>query len=652
MARLRSPAFISLLTVTALGVALYLPTLKLLLFWDDVPHFLWLATQRNGGYWLSSQGFPFYRPSTFAAWELFYRLYGYHNPQALHTLSLILHLTNGWLVALLGTRISGQFRAGLWAGIIFVAFPFSYQTVIPTAAHFHLWLVLALLAASWLLMDWLEKGGQWRLGVAWLLAFWAVFSHENGVLAPLLIGGLLCLSQWRGDVRRIPDLPWRKLRLALAPIVGFAASYALLWLVVPKSNESSGLQLAAMDVKIGQTLQAIGFPIAAAFQLFLDPASVTLWVWVSGLLVIGVVLARLIHNSRLQSIEHLTRNVEKTTPFMLFSLAWIPLVMLPAWLLLDVNYLLGSPRLHYLASVGIAWLWGATLENLLAVSPVKRWIIGSLGTAICLIVAVPFIRARVDEHRLIDRIYREAASSLTSSIEPTDRLLLINGPAYLAPRESTFLLGAEGSTYLPDFINLHDWLALNRFLVGSQADNRKADDIIPATGMIFAVTHPGLDRTTVGDYDRVGLVIYRAGQFHTLLVGEKLAENAASASPLGDFGNGVQLQAAVFSPEFDHLLPLELNWQLASPSPAPVGVFVHLLCDGQMVTQADGLPVGSVHPFAFWQVGERWRDIRYFELPDDPPRDCLQAFVGLYDATNGSRLLLQDSTDGVTIDLP
>ncbi len=644
------------IVLSILGLWLYASTANLLLFWDDVPHMFWLASQSNGAYWLTSEGFPFYRPATFTIWELFETIWGYHNPQALHILSISLHIINAVLVAGLGAKLSRNFRAGLWAGIIFIAFPFSYQTVIPTAAHFHLWLLFGILSSSWLLLNWLEHpNSRCRLFASWIFAFWAIFSHENGILTPILIGGLLLIYQWTHL-----HLDWRLFRkhmiVAITPIAILAMIYGFMWATVPKANETTGLELNALDVKIGQTLQAIGYPIVILFEKLNVQESNIFLTWLSGGIIIGITLIWRIWHWK----NH--KQLENTHYLAIISLIWIPTVMLPAWALLDVNYLLGSPRLHYLASVGIAWLWGSWLSSPLplpsqAPNSIRlQWLAGIIGVGICLLTSIPFIQGRVDQHHTIDDIYRDIGA-FAESMDTQDRLLVVNAPAYIAPRQKTFLLGAEGSTYLPDFIGLGDWLILNRFQKsGFTADNRRADDIIPQTDDVFAVTHPPIDRSTIQNYNRV-VVVTNVDQIPTALLSGDQILTPPTQTPLGIFDHGLVLSTAKLHP-MGHKNPkrllLELEWIVQERENVPTAIFVHLVCDGRLIAQADGPPLGRLYPLDQWQFDEIWRDYRYFTLNEAYPTECLQVLVGLYDPTTNTRqtvTLTDDTTsDSITID--
>lgn len=639
------------LLIMVVGFLLYRPALNLMLFWDDIPHMLWLDTHLGGEYWLSSSGFPFYRPAAFTAWEILG-----HDATALHSLSLALHLINAVLVYALANHLGHSRQAGFFAGLLFVTFPFSYQTVIPTPAQFHLWLTFGFLASAYLILAWLDNPNQWKLVLAWVVAFWAIFSHENGIVAPILIGLIIITAHPDHLPIRRADFQLTRLRqnrvmIALAPIVFFALLYGLIWQIIPLDNDSTGIKTAALDVKIGQTLQAIGFPLAALLRTFLDPQSGTALAWVSGCVALTI-FGLWFYMQQRWPIHHDVDDTSIPTPseptrLARLGLVWIPLAMLPAWLFLDVSYLLSNPRLHYLASVGIAWAWAGLLTTPLPrIAPqLLQPIVGITGIAIALMIALPFIQNRLDEHILLNDYYQEIAD--TAAVE-NQSLLVVNPPAYLAPRKPTFLLGAEGSVYLPDFVSLTDFLRLNDgdFPDSALTHVARADDLIPATTRIYQVEAAGLDRAMLSVYDRVLVSRQIGGDTFAALAGIHLGNAPIPATPAADFGNGILLESLQIEPDRTlseitekNILRLELVWQVQSPPTEPLEIFVHLMCDERLATDADGPPIGRLYPLAMWQSGERWQDFRYFIIPDGLyPPECLSVLVGLYNPVTGDRL--------------
>lgn len=627
------------LTVLTVGLFLYAPTISLLLFWDDVPHTLWLDGQRNGAYWLSSEGFPFYRPATFAVWDFLHGLIGRHDAPALHTLSVSLHLANSLLVVVLAARLSGRLRTGFIAGLIFVSFPYNYQAVIPTAAQFHLLQACGLLMAAWLQIEWMEKRGWVRLALSWLIAFAAIFNHENGILAPALIGFILLANQMKTRPFLLTGQTRRRLFFAIMPVILVAGFYGVMWSTIPKGNDAARFHAAALDTKIAQTAQGLSFPLAALAHYLFDPDDPVLTAMLGGGVVLFAFVIWLVWQAKAAHSKRLMR-------FALLALVWIPVVMLPAWFFLDVTYLLGSPRLHYLASIGIAWLWGAFLTQPTP-SRYSLWVVNG-ALLISLGVAVFFVRERVEEHQRLDSLYREAGAisyGLGGDITGSPRLLVVNLPAYFAPRDSIFLLGSEGSTYMPDFINPRDLLRLNGFDRRGDllTDNRLASDIVPNMPFIFNVSAPVLDRAAIRYYDAVALVQKIDGTLHTVTVGRQMSELSSESIP-SDFGNGIVLHSSETKRQ-KMWLELSLVWEVRGPV-APNAVFVHLLCEGQIFSQADGAPVGRLYPFDLWQAGEIWRDTRYLPLP---PCDDAVVFLGVYDPNTGNRYRLLDGSDGVFV---
>ncbi|MBN1430711.1 MAG: hypothetical protein JXB07_20245 [Anaerolineae bacterium] len=650
--------WLSVITILAAGLALYAPSLGLLLFLDDVPHMQWLSGLTGGSYWLDSTGFPVYRPATFAAWDILNRLLGGPNALIFHALSVFLHLANGLLVAGIATRLTGQHQAGWLAGLFFVAFPFSYGAVNLVAAQFHLWQTFGLLAGAWLMLGWLDDTSKhWlHLVPAWLLIFWAIFQHENGVTAPVLVGSVVFAFRFRSGRR--PDIKkdWKRLAVTLGPVVGLVIVYAILRSLAIKVD-AGGPQPAAPAAKIGQMLQLIGFPLAVLFRRIFDPQDGLVLSWLSGSMILGGVAIWAVRQWRA------SKTVGPALVSTLLGMVWATIAIFPAWVFASVDYLMGSARLYYLASAGIAWMWASWLSGVFPVSR-HRWVIGGLGLALVVYlgIAAPFIWARQAEYRELDNVYRDigriSGRVVTGHRQPhTPWLLVLNAPSVILPPEQTFLMGSEGSVYLPAYISLESLLWVNGFLSEQHpldVELRHAPDVAPPA----AIDAPGLDVSDLGTYDAVAAAQTFDEKLRAVLVGEKLfPDTLPGTTPLADFGNGVILEDGDLALAPDMAIPgivvvtLSLDWHVASTPQAPVEVFAHLFCDGDLLAQADGPPLGRVYPLHLWQPGERWRDARYLTLPEIEDVRCLHALVGLYDPSTGVRFTTLDGTDSISIDV-
>ncbi len=105
------------------------------------------------------------------------------------------------------------------------------------------------------------------------------------------------------------------------------------------------------------------------------------------------------------------------------------------------------------------------------------------------------------------------------------------------------------------------------------------------------------------------------------------------------FGDAVELAGwrvePMASPDAE-TWALTLYWQVESALDGDYHVFAQLLdADGQVVGQADGVPLGGQSPTSIWRSGDRLRDRRLFSALPGPGFSLL---LGLYDPKSGARL--------------
>jgi hypothetical protein len=136
------------------------------------------------------------------------------------------------------------------------------------------------------------------------------------------------------------------------------------------------------------------------------------------------------------------------------------------------------------------------------------------------------------------------------------------------------------------------------------------------------ITHPADSCTGYGSpYAPVATGYYFADQGARLRLLAYLLEPA-----LGEevFASRPQLAPAT--------VRLTLYWQTSARLAADYTVFVHSLDDdGQLIGQADGLPVANGYPTTTWKPGEIVQDSRLVPVGHS-------YLVGLYDASTGERL--------------
>ncbi len=110
--------------------------------------------------------------------------------------------------------------------------------------------------------------------------------------------------------------------------------------------------------------------------------------------------------------------------------------------------------------------------------------------------------------------------------------------------------------------------------------------------------------------------------------------------------NGLRLTGYTWSHE-----AVTLYWQTDQAITESYTAFVHLLDEaGQIVAQNDSLPRAGAYPTPWWQPDQLVEDMHPLALPPDLPPGTYQITVGFYNATDGQRLLLTDSTDSLMVD--
>lgn len=634
------------IAAVGLGAALYGPTLGLPLFIDDVANFRWLE-EHDLDIWVTAQFFPYYRPVPFTVFKGLRALQGGYDALTLHALVVAMHAINALLVGLLARRLTRRPWIGPVAAALFVAFPFSYQTVALVGSFFHLVLLAGLLSAALLALEYVARPRRWILLAAWIAAFLGTFSHENGVLIAPLTGLLLWAEA--GSLRALWARRGRVI-LLLGPMAALAVIYFLAWVLVPKASDATGLITAGVDVKIAYFGQGVVYPLSAGARLFVEADSAAVdRVLLLAALGLGAALIALWGAARGGA------RPESQWTLARLALLWLAVSAGPSILLLDNTYVIGGPRLLYLATVGITLFWSAWLAEL-AQHRIGRWLGGGV-IALFLAVGAYFTTWRVDDYRRTGDYYDALIAMVQDA--PDTSTLVVNAPIYIAPDEPVFLLGAEGALYLPDYVPLrglvwvntgHDYpletVAFPETLAGLSdrlyyprgpwVGWDTLDEPIQAAGRVISTRFAGRDFRPLHAGDRVR----KRQQDDVLARVTRLADYdglTLYAAP----ADGSPADSASHAPD-----RVTLYWR-ADANPPFATVFVHALCEGQLVAQADGAPVGGLRPFDRWRAGEMWADHRVWGAV--PCGDAVTVNVGLYDPLTGERLPAA-LPDGTTAD--
>jgi hypothetical protein len=612
---------IALSLIVAATLLVYGPALRLPFFFDDLQHLVWLRPQTLGSILVSQAGRTYYRPMQFMAWKLYETIFGNDSALLYHALNVILHMANAGLVIVLARRLSD--RKDRWwpavlAGLIFVVFPFAYQVVPLPASLTHPMATLFVLLAI-LSYDRFQTTGRYRWLIAALgCALVAFASNESSIL----LGGLIALFVFVESPRN-RRWPW------IGSFVLLAVVYYL-WYRGQQADNSGTVLLRGVEPILQNSiyvLEGLTFPLQPVGRWLMDRG----WSDQAAVLLVAcitlAVVAVLLFRARL-----LRRFV--------FGVAWYGLCLIPAVMLLSHNYLINSPRLMYLGSVGAALMWASVVEAMWgpnAFQPLRRTAAVILAAAI-LIPAFVFVRQRMDLHTMTTAPLQSIITAADGA-QPTDRLLFVNLPAWAGPARNWYPIGHEGVLLFYRDISMNDFLAANmgRTLPATAV---QFDNVSEPQAYYYGIYGPSLNwdalNTKIRNADRVYLTRYAPD--HVELVEAGRVTNTAQSAPayVATFGDDAVLEKANWT-ACNNQLNVRLNWRAV-----PGGdwhVFVHVLNpDGTLAAQHDSPPLLGLYPFWQWTEGDRAEDVHPIDLSSLPRDRRYTIAVGLYDPSTGERL--------------
>ncbi|MCB9006235.1 MAG: glycosyltransferase family 39 protein [Ardenticatenaceae bacterium] len=122
---------------------------------------------------------------------------------------------------------------------------------------------------------------------------------------------------------------------------------------------------------------------------------------------------------------------------------------------------------------------------------------------------------------------------------------------------------------------------------------------------------------------------------------------APEAGPTVNFDNTFLLQSWAVTPLAEKTVQVDLVWQKTTPDLPNQIVFLHVLGEAGLVTQADAPPGGAYWFSHWWRPGQAVHEQRILALPEpfDPARHTIR--VGLYDPATLDRLPVVDDQGAV-----
>ena len=622
----RWPLYAGIALACGLALALYLNTLSLPFFQDDVIHIRWLSTHSILDPFLTAENLPTYRPLGESLMKMWWTVLGRHDPAILRTQNILMHALNAVLVALLALRIDHTDRRYIMAGIaavLFAAFPFAYQAVIWVNVFFYPLGTLLLLLTALCYTQARTTGAIHWLVLTWLLCFLAPAEIEWGLMSGVIVLGLE-LVWW---LQRRQSRPWW-----IGPAVGLAINivFFIIWQSVPKFDYSSGMKInlegmLQMSTYYLQGLIYPSAPLAAPLvgQLGLNDLSAVLLV---ALITLVVVLGVLIRRRR--------------SILALAGLGWFGLLVAPTLVTVDFDYVINSPRLLYPAAVGSVMLWAAWIAEGVSAGRGQRIRVAMLAAVFGLVLAqnVAFVQIANRLYHLAEEPVHELArvAQTTPGAEP---LLFVNLPSWLSPHWRDYAIGNHGIQFITGFANINDVIfAYNGVDRLSRAVSFA--NLMQTTPYWLGLFGPKLDwdglvreLTSAGDvylttYEETRIRLQPAGRVTSVAFGERAAQ----------IGAALELGAATVE-NGSRSIDLVLNWRIAQRIDQDLAVFVHLYApDGRLAAQADGDPLLGLAPFWLWPVGQTLRDQRSLTWPVDAAAGTYRIGVGVYDRGSGQRL--------------
>lgn len=621
---------ILLLFAATLTALVYQRVLGLPLFMDDVV-FLWITGSSTVGEMflqpLSLESY--YRPVSLMPTRLLLVAGGGEiNPAWLHALPFTVHLLSGWLAALITRRAFPEKRTlPLVVLALYLLFPFTYEMVHWHAAIQQGMAAFGVLLALFFTDRWWAEDTRYDLLLALLGVFIATFSHEVAIITvPLMLCWIMImhlgfdLDAWKAVVKRLAIL--------IGPAMLITIMYLVLRSRAPRLDQTAAINLNGFIDKLAYLAQGISYP-AAWFGGPLGRVSG----WPDLTAAIVTVIAGLVV---LLAILWWGRDRRS-----LVALVWFAGGIAAPLLFLDPAYTLSGPRLLTTASFGAALAWGLALAILWEKSPGYLKAIPALLLAGILARSYWFIDTRLALHDQIAPPYEHIYANVDQ------RQVVINPPAWIAYRDKVFALGSEGVIYKGEFFPFSELVRINT--------NDTPDVYVAAfPGVMPELDHyyaPPVDEN-VPTFEQLTDQIAGADVAWTLTrVGDRF--DLAYLTPgeptttVYRFTNGVELSGIVTGTRGNPTATASLMWRVTEPTSEVA--FIHLLCDGELIGQADGPPLGGLYPFDAWSPGEAWREFRPIAIPVDIDPSCLQLAAGLYDPISGERVPLETGGDSVAL---
>src|SRR5215475_2294179 len=333
---MKKEKIVILFVLAALAILPYIPALTQPFIEDDYPNIRLALEYGPPSGWekMANDSVQRVRATSFIFMYGIYRIFGL-GPAAFYAANLVLHIINCWLVFASGLWRGIGYRVSFWAAAFFAVYEGHAEAIMWFSACNELLLFFFgfLSFLFWLIFLEKETSSFKWLGLSFASFILALLSKESSVVfIPLFVLPLL--------------FPQRKFKeaLYLLPFIVLGVVYAI---------------SIFMTHSHSFRFQDKSFVLTAPFWItWTKSYGAMLWFWG-----ISAIIALLVWRKTRQ-------------PFQL-SLIWIAISFIP-YMFVDYMHRIPS-RQTYLASVGLAWLMGATILNLRErYGESKKWIVNAV----------------------------------------------------------------------------------------------------------------------------------------------------------------------------------------------------------------------------------------------------------------------------------
>ena len=612
-----------LLGLLLLTAALYAPSLRYGFIWDDPLWFGRVVDATLARLLLPNATYHFYRPGGLLLNALFVRADGTFPDVAMHAFQIGVHLISIALVWRTLRELRRHRTMALGTTALFALFPLSHQAIVWAAPLQPLMTLLILLT----LRTYSAARQRGRPGWAALGVYVLALAVQENAL--LILPFIVLWETWhQGTLKAVWRTP------ALWGFGLLSVGYLVLWASIPRQ---AGLTGVAFEPRVGlYLLQGLAFPVLGfpagfpdALQTYVPHVILAVLLWLVATLLYrrqGWVLA--------------------------CGLLWYGVGVFSCWAGLRYSYASLSSRQFYPVAPAIAALWTAALlpaprANL--GTKIQRWG-GGVLLALILCQSVVLINQ-------FNRAYAVGTTHLRAAVDTlgtsnAESLVFVNFPDRYTFKKQPYPLGYWGVTLAPVVTPLEAFAEMSYTRVPTTVSlSVPALDYEAREASPYRVDMRGEPGSEDNVYrhavaaDGVYLTVYKPDGTLELRYAGNVTPGAIEGDvSLASFGDvAALLDVEVHqSPAAPHVLDVILHWQaLRSGAPTHVA-FAHVMVDGHLVAQDDGIPGRGLFPLQAWHPGDVIEDVRSIELPTTLGAATVADIrVGIYDWQTQVRLPVQ-----------